>query len=62
MSLYSDFKNALLKTYDLRRDLDRLALDVTKLAETCADHEKRLIGIETMIELAAQGRLAPPRR
>lgn len=62
MSLYSDFKVALVKTYDLRRDLDRLASDVAQLAEASTEHEKRLIRIETMIELASQGRLAPPKR
>ncbi|HXE07529.1 MAG TPA: hypothetical protein VN612_06515 [Acidobacteriaceae bacterium] len=51
MSLLSDALATTKKIFLVSEELDRLSEDVRELARAVADHEGRLIRIETMIEM-----------
>ena len=55
MSAWSDIKGSIRKIILMQDKIDRLAKGVSDLSANVMDHEKRLIRIETMIEMA-QGR------
>jgi len=60
MSLWSDLRSTLRSILVIEEKIDRLSAVVEKMAGHVEDHEKRLIRIETLIELARERRL--PRR
>ena len=60
MSVWSDLRSTLRSIIVMEEKIDRLAAAVEKMAGHIEDHEKRLIRIETLIELARERRL--PRR
>jgi len=51
LSLLSDALATTKKIFLVSEELDRLSEDVRELARAVADHEGRLIRIETMIEM-----------
>lgn len=61
MSAWSDLRDSIRKIILMQDKLDRLAGGVAGVTDQVIDHERRLIRIETMIEMA-QGRAAGPRR
>ncbi|MEL7491645.1 MAG: hypothetical protein AAGJ73_13075 [Pseudomonadota bacterium] len=57
MSWISDLGENLKKIILIEDKIDRLLSDVCEINDTVLDHEKRLIRIETMVEMtAAKGR------
>ena len=62
MSVWSDLKDGIRQIILLESRIDQLNGAVDRLADQGLDHEKRLIRIETMIEVA-QGRAdsTPPK-
>jgi predicted component of type VI protein secretion system len=65
MGALADAIAVLKDVLSMRNDLDRLSKNVDKLATAANDIDKRLIRIETMVELAekrnAQQRRLPPK-
>lgn len=61
MSAWSDLGDSIRKIILMQDKLDRLAGGIADVADQVVDHERRLIRIETMIEMA-QGRAGGPRR
>ena len=55
MSVWSDLKDGIRQIILLESRIDQLNGAVDRLTDQSLDHEKRLIRIETMIEVA-QGR------
>lgn len=62
MSLLSDTLAATKKIFLVGEELDRLSDGVRELSRAVADHEGRLIRIETMIEMAQRNPKLPPRK
>ena len=52
MSAWGDIKDSVRKVILMQDKIDRLAGGLAKLSVDFLDHEKRLIRIETMIEMA----------
>ena len=61
MSVWDDLKGSLRKIILMEIRLDQLTGAIDKLSDQTLDHEKRLIRIETMIEIA-QSRGSGPQR
>ena len=61
MTAWSDLSDSIRKIILMQDKLDRLAGGIAGVADQVVDHERRLIRIETMIEMA-QGRPGGPRR
>lgn len=60
MGAVADALAALKDVLQMRGDLDRLARNVESLTQLMTDLDRRLIRIETMVEIAEKRR-APPR-
>lgn len=58
MGVFADSISVLKDVLRMRDDLDRLSKNVDKLADVANDLDKRLVRIETMVEIAS--RRAPP--
>lgn len=63
MGLAERLFDGLRATIEMRSDIDRMTAQLKGLSDDVLDHEKRLIRIETMIELSRstprdQGRLS----
>jgi hypothetical protein len=56
MGVYDDVKRVLRSLIVIEDRFDRLAQSLVKHDAALTDHEKRLIRIETMIELARERR------
>ena len=52
MSAWSDIRDSVRKIILMQDKIDRLASGLSRLSTDVMDHEKRLIRIETMIEMA----------
>lgn len=52
MSAWSDIRDSVRRVILMQDKIDRLASGLTRLSADVMDHEKRLIRIETMIEMA----------
>ena len=52
MSAWSDIRDSVRKIILMQDKIDRLASGLSRLSADVMDHEKRLIRIETMIEMA----------
>lgn len=52
MSAWSELRDSIRKIILMQDKLDRLATGLSSVGEQVMDHEKRLIRIETMIEMA----------
>jgi len=61
MGVLADAIAVLKDVLRMRDDLDRLAKSVEKLANTADDLDRRLIRIETMVEIASKRASAPAR-
>lgn len=65
MSAWSDLRDSIRKIILMQDKIDRLAQGVDRVASEVMDHEKRLIRIETLIEVAQNRGPSgnpPPRR
>ena len=60
MSAWGDLKDSIRKIILMEDKLDRLSEGLSNVSEQVMDHEKRLIRIETMIEIAQDQRRLPP--
>ncbi len=54
MGVIADTMSVLKDVLRMRDDLDRLAKNVDKLADVANDLDKRLVRIETMVEIASR--------
>jgi hypothetical protein len=61
MSVVRDALTALKEVLMMRGDLDRLATNVDKLATMADDLDRRMIRIETMVEIASKRASNAPR-
>ena len=61
MTAWADITRSIRRIILMQEKIDRLAEGVTNLQSSMLDHEKRLVRIETMIEMA-QSRNARARR
>jgi len=61
MGVLADAISALKDVLQMRGDLDRLARNVESLTQLMTDLDRRLIRIETMVEIAGKRSAAPPR-
>jgi hypothetical protein len=59
VSWISDVVAGMKRVIQLDNDVERLRTAVEKTESTVTDHEKRLIRIETLIELTRASRLPP---
>lgn len=62
MSASSDIKDSVRKIILMQDKIDRLAGGLSRLSADVMDHEKRLIRIETMIEMTQPRRDDDPKR
>ena len=62
MSVWGDLKSSIRKIILMEGRIDGLADAVDKLTDQGLDHEKRLVRIETMIEMAQTKTRSPPPR
>ena len=60
MSAWGELKDSIRKIILMEDKIDRLASGLTTIGDRVMDHEKRLIRIETMIEMAQGPRRLPP--
>jgi DNA invertase Pin-like site-specific DNA recombinase len=61
MGVLADAISALKDVLQMRGDLDRLARNVESLTRLMTDIDRRLIRIETMVEIAGKRAAAPAR-
>ena len=61
MGVIADARNVLIDVLRMRDDLDRLSKNVDKLADVANDLDRRMIRIETMVEIAAKRANHPAR-
>ena len=61
MGVVADALAALKEVLQTRGDIDRLAKNVDKLASTTDDLDRRMIRIETMVEIASKRAAATAR-
>ena len=59
MGVLADAISVLKDVLRMRDDLDRLSKNVDKLADVANDLDKRLVRIETMVEIASRRNSAP---
>ena len=57
MSLWSDLRRAIRQAILVQERVDRLIVDVEKIAGRLLDHDRRLTRIETLIAVARRRRL-----
>ena len=55
MSIWRELRDGVRQAIVLQERLERLGEDVHKMADRVLDHDRRLLRIETMIELAEKG-------
>lgn len=61
MGVVADALAALKEVLQMRGDIDRLAKNVDKLASTTDELDRRMIRIETMVEIASKRAAATAR-
>lgn len=61
MGVLADAITALKDVLQMRGDMDRLARNVETLTQLMTDLDRRLIRIETMVEIAGKRASQPPR-
>ena len=61
MGALADAVAVLKDVLRMRDDLDRLSKNVDKLADVANDLDRRMIRIETMVEIASKRASHPPR-
>jgi hypothetical protein len=60
MGVLADAISVLKDVLRMRDDLDRLSKNVDKLADVANDLDKRMIRIETMVEIASRRNASAP--
>ena len=55
MSFWSEIAAGVRKIVLMESRIDQLTADVERISDHSADHEKRLVRIETLIEIAQAG-------
>jgi hypothetical protein len=58
MSAWTEIRDGIRKVILMQDHLERLSGDAAKLSAQLADHERRLVRIETMIEIAQRRRVS----
>lgn len=61
MGVVADALAALKEVLQMRGDIDRLSKNVDKLASVTDDLDRRMIRIETMVEIASKRAATAPR-
>lgn len=61
MGVLADAIGVLKDVLRMRDDLDRLSKNVDKLADVANDLDKRMVRIETMVEIASKRATTTPR-
>ncbi|HMM57634.1 MAG: hypothetical protein DYH18_07725 [Xanthomonadales bacterium PRO7] len=61
MGVLADAISALKDVLQMRGDMDRLARNVESMSQLMTDLDRRLIRIETMVEIASKRSAAAPR-
>ena len=61
MGVLADAISALKDVLQMRGDMDRLARNVESMSQLMTDLDRRLIRIETMVEIAGKRSAAAPR-
>lgn len=62
MSAWEDIREGVRRAILMQERVERLANGIEKLEDRLLDHDRRLVRIETMIEIAQQNRLAASRK
>jgi len=57
LSVWTDLSGALRNAILIQERIDQLAVAVDPMSHRLQDHDRRLVRIETMIEVAQRGRL-----
>lgn len=57
MSAWSDLREGIRRAILMQERVERVIAGIEKIEARVIDHERRLVRIETMIELAQHGRL-----
>jgi hypothetical protein len=57
LSAWTDLRDALRQAILMQERVERLTAGVDKMADRLLDHDRRLMRIETMIELAQRNQL-----
>ena len=58
MSAWADLREGIRRAILMQERVERLSGGIQKVEEQLLNHDRRLVRIETMIEIAQQGRLA----
>ena len=61
MSFSSELRAAVQQAILVQERVERLIVDVEKVGDRLADHERRITRIETLIAVARRRQLSPPR-
>jgi hypothetical protein len=62
MSAWVDLREGIRRAILMQERIERLSAGLEKMEERLLDHDRRLVRIETMIEIAQQSRLVEPRK
>lgn len=62
MSAWEDIREGVRRAILMQERVERLANGIEKFEDRLLDHDRRLVRIETMIEIAQQNRLAASRK
>jgi hypothetical protein len=57
MSAWTDLRDGILDVIRMQERVERLSAQSDRIAGQLSDHDRRLVRIETLIELAGRGRL-----
>ena len=60
MGLWTDLKDGIRKVVLMEDRLERVAIEQKSMAGQLIDHDRRLVRIETMIEMSRGQRALPP--
>ncbi len=58
MSTWADLREGIRRAILMQERVERLTAGIEKMEERVLDHDRRLVRIETMIEIAKQNRIA----
>lgn len=57
MSAWTDLRDGILDVIRMQERVERLSAQSDRMASQLSDHDRRLVRIETLIELAGRSRL-----
>lgn len=62
MSTWTDLREGIRRAILMQERVERLGAGIEKMEERVLDHDRRLVRIETMIEIAQQNRIGSQSR